>query len=89
MEPWLLGVSKLQSKWSTDAGEARTRGPSVSSQTLYHWATGLPPWASEKSMNNVVTSSPFIFSSPEPLAQGEWSLDVRRASSTIASKDFS
>ena len=22
-----------------DAGEARTRGPSVSSQALYHWAT--------------------------------------------------
>ena len=26
----------------SDAGEARTRGPSVSSQTLYHWATALP-----------------------------------------------
>ena len=25
----------------SDAGEARTRGPSVSSQTLYHWATAL------------------------------------------------
>ena len=25
-----------------DAGEARTRGPSVSSQALYHWATELP-----------------------------------------------
>ena len=25
-----------------DAGEARTRGPSVSSQALYHWATVLP-----------------------------------------------
>ena len=25
-----------------DAGEARTRGPSVSSQALYHWATALP-----------------------------------------------
>ena len=24
------------------AGEARTRGPSVSSQALYHWATALP-----------------------------------------------
>ena len=23
-------------------GEARTRGPSVSSQALYHWATALP-----------------------------------------------
>ena len=23
----------------SDAGEARTRGPSVSSQALYHWAT--------------------------------------------------
>ena len=26
----------------SDAGEARTRGPSVSSQALYHWATALP-----------------------------------------------
>ena len=26
----------------SDAGEARTRGLSVSSQALYHWATVLP-----------------------------------------------
>ena len=26
----------------SDAREARTRGPSVSSQALYHWATALP-----------------------------------------------
>ena len=26
----------------SDDGEARTRGPSVSSQALYHWATALP-----------------------------------------------
>ena len=26
----------------SDAGEAWTRGPSVSSQALYHWATALP-----------------------------------------------
>ena len=26
----------------SDACEARTGGPSVSSQALYHWATGLP-----------------------------------------------
>ena len=25
-----------------DTGEAGTRGPSVSSQALYHWATALP-----------------------------------------------
>ena len=25
----------------SDAGEARTRGPLVSSQALYHWATAL------------------------------------------------
>ena len=25
----------------SDAGETQTRGPSVSSQTLYHWATAL------------------------------------------------
>ena len=28
----------------SDAGEARTPGPSVSSQALYHWATVLPSW---------------------------------------------
>ena len=26
----------------SDAGEARTRGPSASSKALYHWATALP-----------------------------------------------
>ena len=26
----------------SDAGEARTRGPTVSIQALYHWATALP-----------------------------------------------
>ena len=26
----------------SDAGEVRTRGPSVSSQGLYHWVTALP-----------------------------------------------
>ena len=26
----------------SDAGEARTRDPSVSSQALYHWASALP-----------------------------------------------
>ena len=26
----------------SDAGEAQTRNPSVSSQALYHWATALP-----------------------------------------------
>ena len=28
----------------SDAGEARTRYPSVSSQARYHWATALPVW---------------------------------------------
>ena len=31
-----------QGTQGSDAGEARTRGPSVSSQALYHWATALP-----------------------------------------------
>ena len=30
-----------QGSQRSDAGEARTRGPSVSSQALYHWATAL------------------------------------------------
>ena len=32
-----------QGPQQSDAGEAWTRGPSVSSQALYHWATALPP----------------------------------------------
>ena len=32
----------------SDTGEARTRGPSVSSQALYHWATALPCKSSVK-----------------------------------------
>ena len=37
----------------SDAVEARTRGPSVSSQALYHWATALPQLASQFSSNRV------------------------------------
>ena len=32
---------KKKKKQHSDAGEARTRGPTVSSQALYHWATTL------------------------------------------------
>ena len=31
-----------QGSQRSDASEAGTRGPSVSSQALYHWATALP-----------------------------------------------
>ena len=31
-----------QGPQGSDAGEARTRGLSISSQALYHWATALP-----------------------------------------------
>ena len=31
-----------QGPQGSDAGEARTRGLSVSSQALYHWANALP-----------------------------------------------
>ena len=31
-----------QGPQGSDAGEAWTRGPLVSSQALYHWATALP-----------------------------------------------
>ena len=37
----------------SDAGEARTRGPSVSSQALYHWATALP----EYGLDNVYSAT--------------------------------
>ena len=35
-------LSLAQGPQRSDAGKARTRGPSVSSQALYHWATALP-----------------------------------------------
>ena len=36
----------------SDAGEARTRGTSVSSQALYHWATALPRISSYRDLIN-------------------------------------
>ena len=36
----------------SDAGEARTRGPSVSSQALYHWATALPTSTNKDQTND-------------------------------------
>ena len=36
------------------AGEAWTRGPSVSSQPLYHWATALPAPFIDIPMLNVI-----------------------------------
>ena len=40
---WVEPVMCLaQGPQRSDAGEARTRGPLVSSQALYHWATALP-----------------------------------------------
>ena len=46
----------------SDAGEARTRGPSVSSQALYHWATALPLLDAESIWENKVKNSRFDFS---------------------------
>ena len=36
-------------KQRSDAGEARTRGPSVTSQAIYKWATALPSSSSSSS----------------------------------------
>ena len=40
----------------SDAGETRTRYPSVSSQALYHWATALPgfEWVNTKDTDETV-----------------------------------
>ena len=47
----------------SDTGEARTRGPSVSSQALYHWATTLP----RRYFDTNALASLFICTgSPEP-----------------------
>ena len=40
----------------SDAGEARTRGPSVSSQALYHWATVLLHMEVTPDINPVLSS---------------------------------
>ena len=45
--------------------EARTRGPSVSSQALYHWATALPPNIFWKSRIDVVERKITICSNQE------------------------
>ena len=37
-----LGLMFLLKDQHSDAGETQTRGPSVSRQALYHWATALP-----------------------------------------------
>ena len=42
-----------QGPQGSDAGEARTCGPSVSSQALYHWATALPITDRDPAMYNV------------------------------------
>ena len=49
----------------SDAGEAQTRGPSVSSQALYLWA-GLPLYTSEPlSTNDEKSWIPTCFSVPK------------------------
>ena len=48
-----INVSFSKTRHS-DAGEARTHGPSVSSQALYHWATVLPKKNEWKTEANVV-----------------------------------
>ena len=35
-------MSLAEGPQRSDAGEARTRGPSVTSQALYNWGTALP-----------------------------------------------
>ena len=47
----------------SDAGEARTNGPSVLSQALFHWATALPKYYLDKGFSNTYskqTNSPWL-----------------------------
>ena len=69
----------------SDASEARARGPSVSSQALYHWATAPPPlffWVSSykciypvsflrtiAAWNRLYTEATNTASSQKPLSQ--------------------
>ena len=46
----------------SDAGEAQTRYPSVSSQALYHWATALPT----KSQSFSADSDDFFLETYDP-----------------------
>ena len=45
----------------SDAGEARTRGPLVSSQALYHWATALPKFNLE-----IISCDPSLYITDHP-----------------------
>ena len=51
----MINVSCLRTQHS-DAGEARTQNPSVSSQALYHWATGLSAGGEIWTHDHIVTS---------------------------------
>ena len=46
----------------SDAGEARTNGPPVSSQALYHWATALPEAKNTYFMSGEATNEIYFFS---------------------------
>ena len=48
----------------SDAGEARTRCPSVSSQALYHWATALPLWSKGLRMQIISTRNNLQLKTP-------------------------
>ena len=45
----------------SDAGETQTRGPSVSSQALYHWVTALPCQQFINKTNETAPSQQIIF----------------------------
>ena len=45
----------------SDAGEARTSGPSVSSQALYRWAIALPCKKKEKKVREEDTMNDALF----------------------------
>ena len=50
-----------QGPQGSDAGEARTRCPLVSSQALYHWATALPKTAEYQTYIRTANESVEIF----------------------------
>ena len=58
-----------QGQQRSDAGEARTRGPSVSSQALYHWATALPQhnWKIDLDVKNQIKQKLPSGSTPFPM----------------------
>ena len=62
-------------------GEAGTREPSVSSQALYYWATGLPKWSMKISIK-IRQFQPYLVMVSHPRGQTLWNSEIASLSRT-------